>query len=99
MWKKVIILNNKLIDNVVYSSKNSPFRIGLYSMGMAGLGLAAAPLFAKASLINPAILPTAIAVSTAIFGASSIYAYTRPKDSLLSWGKSLYGALFGLIGL
>lgn len=53
---------------------------------MAGLGLSASPLFAMVSMQNPAILPTAIGISTGLFGAASFYAYSRPKDSLMSWG-------------
>lgn len=66
---------------------------------MGGLGLGVSPLFAHASKITPEIVPTAMATNTPIFGASSLYAYTRPKDSLLTWGSSLYGCLFGIIGL
>lgn len=40
-----------------------------------------------------------IVLSASIFGSASLYAYTRPKDSLISWGSSLYSALFGMIGL
>jgi len=50
-------------------------------------------------MINPAILPTSILISTAIFGSASAYAYTRPKDSLIGWGSSLYAGVFGLIGI
>ena len=49
--------------------------------------------------INPTILPASLAVTSLIFGSASVYAYMQPKDSLLSWGKSLQGALFGIIGL
>jgi len=78
---------------------NSPFRVGLYGMAMAGLGLSASPLFAMVSMQNPAILPTSILISSCLFGAASMYAYSKPKDSLLSWGSSLYGCLYGLIGM
>lgn len=66
---------------------------------MAGLGLTAAPMMGMFNMVNPAIVPTAAVVSASIFGAASLYAYTRPKDSLISWGSSLYSALFGMIGL
>lgn len=66
---------------------------------MVGLGVSSSPLFAMLAMKNSVILPTAIGISSAIFGSASIYAYTRPKDSLLTWGSSLYGALFGMIGL
>lgn len=66
---------------------------------MVGLGISSSPLFAMLAMKNPIILPTAIGISSFIFGSASLYAYTRPKDALLSWGSSLYGALFGMIGL
>lgn len=56
---------------------------------MAGLGLSSSPLFAMVSMQNPAILPTAIGISTFMFGSASLYAYTRPSGALLSWGSSL----------
>jgi len=80
-------------------SENSTARLGLYGLGIGCLGLTAAPLFAHYAMINPAILPTAIGLSAAIFASASAYAYTRPKDSLLTWGSSLYSGLIGLIGL
>lgn len=80
-------------------TSNSPFRIGLYTIGMAGLGLSSSKLFAYASIVNPSILPLSIALTSAIFGGASLYAYTRPKGALLSWGSSLYGAVLGLVGL
>ncbi len=52
-----------------------------------------------AANINPAILPASIAITTILFGSASAYAYMKPKDSLLSWGSSLYAGLIGLIGL
>jgi FtsH-binding integral membrane protein len=68
-------------------------------MGMAGLGLSFAPMMGMFNMVNPAIIPTSIVLSASIFGSASLYAYTRPKDSLISWGSSLYSALFGMIGL
>jgi len=74
-------------------------RLGLFSLGCAGLGLGAYPLFLYANAINPAILPLSIGISAAVFGSASLYAYTRKQDSLLSWGSSLVSGLLGLIGL
>lgn len=60
---------------MIHKTVNSPFRLGLFGMGIAGLGLSASPLFAMYSMVNPAILPASCAISTAIFGSASIYAY------------------------
>lgn len=91
------------VDNVSGSqalrTTNSGGRIALYGIGMAGLGLSFAPMMGMFNMVNPAIIPTSIVLSASIFGSASLYAYTRPKDSLISWGSSLYSALFGMIGL
>ena len=73
--------------------------MGLYALGTVSLGLTAAPLFAMAQAINPSILPSAIGLTTAIFGGSSLIAYNMPKGKMLGYGGALMGSLFGLIGL
>lgn len=83
----------------IYKTSNTPMRLGLYALGTVSLGLTAAPLFAYASAISPSILPTAIGITTAIFGGSSLVAYNMPKDKMLGYGGVLGGALLGLIGL
>lgn len=45
------------------------------------------------------IIPVSIALSTGVFGAASLYAYMKPKDSLLGWGSGLYAGLLGMIGM
>lgn len=66
---------------------------------MAGLGLSSSVLFGALNIVNPAILPLSVAITGAVFGSASLYAYMKPKDSLLGIGSSLYAGLFGLIGL
>lgn len=78
---------------------NTPLRIGLYGMGVMGLGLSASPLFMVAQAVSPSILPTAIGITTAIFGGASLIAYNMPKDKMLGFGGVLMGSLFGLLGL
>ena len=78
---------------------NSPLRLGLYGMGVLGLGLGATPLFMIAQAMSPAILPTAFGITTAIFGGASLMAYSMPKDKMLGYGRVLGGSLLGLIGL
>jgi FtsH-binding integral membrane protein len=83
----------------IFKTTNSPLRIGLYGMGVAGLGLGAAPMFMMANAISPTILPTALGITTAIFGGASLVAYAMPKDRMLGFGGVLTGSLLGLIGL
>jgi len=71
----------------------------LYGMGILGLGLSVTPLIGMVHAMNPAILPTALGLTTAIFGGASFAAYNMPKGSLLSYGRVLGGSLIGLIGL
>jgi len=66
-------------------------------MGVAGLGLGAAPLFAMVA--GTSIIPTALGLTTAIFGGASLMAYSMPKDKMLGYGRVLSGSLLGLIGL
>ena len=68
-------------------------------MGVVGLGLSSAPLFLMAQAVSPTILPTAIGLTTAIFGGASLVAYNMPKDKMLGYGNVLMGSMLGLIGL
>lgn len=68
-------------------------------MGVLGLGLGGAPLFMMAQAVSPTIIPTALAITTAVFGGASMIAYSMPKDKMLGMGRVLMGSLFGLIGL
>lgn len=83
----------------ILKTVNPPARLALYSLGLAGLGLSAAPLFAYAYMTAPHILPSAIGISAAIFGGASLVAYNMPKDRMLSAGRILGGSLLGLIAL
>jgi FtsH-binding integral membrane protein len=56
-------------------------------------------LFALAGMINPVIVPTAVGLTTAIFGAASTYAYMNPTSSTSTWGSALYSGILGLIGI
>jgi FtsH-binding integral membrane protein len=68
-------------------------------MGVAGLGLSAAPILAIASMTSPTIIPTCLGLTGAIFGGASLMAYNMKKDSMLRYGGVLKGSLFGLLGL
>jgi FtsH-binding integral membrane protein len=83
----------------IFKTINSPTRLGLYGMGVIGLGLGAAPLFMMTQAVSPTILPTALALSSAIFGGASLIAYNMPKDRMLGMGGVMMGSLLGLMGL
>ena len=83
----------------IFKTVNSPARLGLYGMGVLGLGLGAAPLFMMAQAVSPTIIPTSLALTTAVFGGASLVAYNMPKDRMLGMGGVLMGSLLGLIGL
>jgi len=68
-------------------------------MGVLGLGLSASPLFMIAQAVSPSIMPTALGITTAIFGGASLIAYNMPKDKMLGFGGVLMGSLLGLVGL
>ena len=92
-----------VVENIngveIFRTTNSPLRMGMYGMGLMGLGLGAAPLFMMAHAISPTTIPTALALTSAIFGGASLMAYNMPKDRMLGFGGVLMGSLLGLIGL
>lgn len=83
----------------IFKTMNNPARLALYGVGIAGLGLGAAPLFMMAQAVSPTIIPSALAITSAIFGGASLLAYNMPKDKMLGYGGVLMGSLLGLIGL
>ena len=85
--------------NQIYKTTNSPFRLALYGIGMAGLGLSGAPLITYASMLNPSIVPTCMAITAAIFGGASLVAYNTPSEKMAKIGPILGGSILGLLGL
>lgn len=83
----------------VYRTVNSPFRLGLYGLGMAGLGMGAAPLLAYTAMLSPTLIPSCMAITAAIFGGASYVAYSTPAEKMAKIGPILGGSLLGLIGL
>lgn len=81
------------------TSENSPYRLGLYSTFVGCSGLLMAPMLGHYFLMNPVIIPLALGLTTTIVSGSSLYAYTKPKNSLLWLGGPLTGALISLIGV
>jgi len=68
-------------------------------MGLAGLGLSAAPMIAMSTMVSSTIVPTCMAITAAIFGGASLVAYNTPSDKMASMGRILGGSLIGLIAL
>ena len=91
-------LNNREKTETIVA-RNSFMRSALFGMGVIGLGVSSAPLFAFANMVSPTILPTALGMTAAIFGGASLAAYNMPKDKMLSYGPALGGSLLGLIAL
>jgi FtsH-binding integral membrane protein len=68
-------------------------------MGLAGLGMSAAPMIAMSTMVSSTIVPTCMAITAAIFGGASLVAYSTPSDKMASMGRILGGSLIGLIAL
>jgi FtsH-binding integral membrane protein len=96
---KPLPANETYNGHTIYKTQNSPLRLGLYGMGVAGLGLSASPLLAYAYMVSPNIIINALAAATGIFGGASYVAYSMPKDKMLGYGRILGGSLMGLIGI
>lgn len=56
-------------------------------------------MFLYAQTLNPSIIPSAIGITSGIFGGASALAYFMPKDKMLGYGSILMGSLLGLIGM
>lgn len=78
---------------------DSPLRKGLFwsSIGMMGVGVS--PFMLAMTVGQPGLLPAAVMVTTGVCAGASLYAYSRPADSLLFLKGPLIGCLFSMIGL
>lgn len=85
--------------NKYLSSENSPGRLALYSAFVGCSGLLMAPMIGHYLMVNSMVIPTALLLTTTICSGASVYAYTKPKDSLLWLGGPLTGSLIALIGV
>jgi hypothetical protein len=66
-------------------------------MGVFGLGLSITPMLGMLNAVNPFALPISLGLTTIVFGGASLAAYNIPKKNVLSYGRILFGSLFGLI--
>lgn len=85
--------------NPILKTENSFARLALYGIGVAGLGLSAAPMLAAASMLSPSIIPNCMALTAGIFGGASLIAYNTPSTKMLSLGRTLMGGLIGLLAI
>lgn len=79
-------------------SRNSlPRQLSFFSV-VGGTSLMLMPVAAIMHGISPTIWPTATAMSLTTMGVVTLWARSRPVDSLLTWEGPLYGGLVVLIG-
>ena len=81
------------------SSENTTSRIFSYGAFVSGMSLTMAPMVEICNLYSPTILPIATGLSISTMIGASLFAYSRPNDSLLVYKAPLMGALTGLIGV
>lgn len=94
---------NKMVHdqqgNKFLTSVNSPARKFLYGSFVGCTGLMMSPVLAHYCMLNPLIIPTALGITAGICSGASLYAYVKPKGSLLWLGGPLMGCLLSLVGV
>lgn len=80
-------------------SENTMSRIFSYGAFVSGMSLTIAPMVEICNSYSPTILPIATGLSISTMIGASIFAYSRPIDSLLVYKAPLMGALTGLVGV
>ena len=85
--------------NQYLTSENSLARRILYGTFVGSMGLSMSPILAHFLFVNPMIIATSLALTTSICSGASVYAYYKPKGSLLWLSGPLSGALITLIGV
>lgn len=78
---------------------NTPARLACFwsSVGMMGVGIS--PYMMAMTMGQPGLLPAAVLVTTGVCAGASLFAYSRPSDSLLYLKGPLFGCLLSMIGL
>jgi FtsH-binding integral membrane protein len=95
MYKKYRIVH----DSDGIRSENSPARMLSYGSFVTGMSLTLAPMVQICNEFSPTILPIATGLSIFTMAGASMFAYSRPADSLLVYKAPLMGALMGLVGV
>ena len=88
-----------LQDDQGLRSENQPARLLSYGALVTGMSLTLSPMVEMCNEMSPTILPIATGLSLFTMAGASLFAYTRPTDSLLVWKAPLMGGLFGLVGV
>ena len=86
-------------DSEGIRSENSPARLISYGAFVTGMSLTLSPMVQICNEFSPTILPIATGLSLFTMAGASLFAYSRPADSLLVYKAPLMGALTGLVGV
>ena len=78
-------------------SINSKERLGAYGTLCISTGTVISPLMY--SIQGTTILPTALLLTSGVFGGCTLYALKSPLGAMSSWKAPLYGSIFGLLGV
>ena len=78
-------------------SINSKERLGAYGALCISTGTFISPLIY--SIQGTTILPTALLLTSCVFGGCTLYALKSPLGAMSSWKAPLYGSIFGLLGV
>lgn len=85
------------VQNGIIVTHNSPQRLGMFGLMMAGQGIALAPMLAMVSMYTPTAIPVAGALAVGTMAGMGAYALKQPQGSLAKWGPALYVGCFGLM--
>ena len=86
-------INNELV------SINSFERKLAYGGFLTSFTFMTIPFVTVMNAISPIIIPVASGLALTTMGASSLFAYMKPKGSMLKYGGTIGGALISLIGV
>jgi len=95
MYKKYRVIQ----DSDGIRSENSSARLLSYGAFVTGMSLTLSPMVQICNEFSPTILPIATGLSIFTMVGASMFAYSRPADSLLIYKAPLMGALTGLVGV
>ena len=94
--KAPVYMGTENINGVNYNTiESSQSRKNAYMAVIGGVGISMAPILSFFQLVNPMAILGAGMLTVSISAGASLYAYMRPKDSLL-W---LRGPLVGALGV
>jgi len=103
-FKKDDFLTNERPEDTLDSfsylySKNSATRLLSYGALVTGMSMTLSPMLYVVNGISVTILPVSVLLTVGVFSGSIMYAWFRPKGTLLALEAPLMGGLVGLIGM